>query len=80
MDWWKKEQRYEELFASGRQAKDLWKYIPESLIEAIEETAIDSDGYWIYLNEGWNMDGERVIHTYTILDLKEDINDIVKDR
>ena len=80
MEWWEKELAYEQTYASGRQAKDLWKYIPQKLREAVDDVGVDSDGYWIYLNEGWNMDGERVIHTYTILDLKEDINDIVKDR
>lgn len=78
MEWWEKEYAYETKWQNGTVAKDLWKYIPKRLEEAVDETAVDSDGYWIYLNEGWNEDGERTIHVYTVTDLKEAINGIVK--
>lgn len=79
MEWWKKEYQFEQTFNSGRHAKNLWKYIPERLTDAIDDTAVDSDGYWIYLNDGWNEDGERTIHVYNITDLKNAIKGIQKD-
>ncbi len=77
--WWEKEYAFEKAYASGRYAKDLWKYIPKKLEEAIDETSVDSDGYWIYLNEGWNVDGDRIIHCHTIEDLKHEIKRITRD-
>ena len=78
-EWWEKELQFESIFASGRYAKNLWKYIPERLVEAIDDVSVDSDGYWIYLNDGWNEDGERTIHVYTINDIKNAIKGIQKD-
>lgn len=77
-EWWEKEAAFEAAYASGRCAKDLWKYIPNRLVEAVDETNVDLDGYWIYLKDGWNMDGEKTIHCYTVADLKEDIRRIEK--
>lgn len=76
MEWWQKEQSFADTFASGRQATNLWKYIPNRLVEAIDETAVDSDGYWIYLRDGWHEDGESTIHVYNIADLKNAIRNI----
>lgn len=74
---------YEVVYASGRQAKNLWKYIPEKLAEAVDETNVDSDGYWIYLKNGYvAYDGAedcKVIHEYTVTDLKAAIKTIRKD-
>ena len=56
---------------------DLMKYIPKSKRDAIRDIFRDSDGYWIFLKEGWNadrMDQEcRVIHEDYISDLKYQI-------
>lgn len=77
--------QYEDLYRQGRQAKDLWKYIPKKLEDAVDDTAIDSDGYWIYLAhwDGWTCydGGEEniMIHCYTIKDLIEDIKTIRKE-
>lgn len=79
MEWWEKEQAFETKWNNGTTAKNLWKYIPEKLYDAIDDTAIDSDGYWIYLNKGWHVDSERIIHVYTIEDLKNDIRNIEKE-
>ena len=53
----------------------VWKYIPKSKTEAIEEIEIDWDGSaWIYLKEGWNADRMddycHTIHEKTVADLK----------
>lgn len=83
MEWWEKEAYYAKLYASGKQAKDLWKYIPDKLNEAIAYTSIDMDGYWIFLEDGWiAYDGGedcRTIHCYNIADLKKDISTIRKE-
>ena len=31
----------------------IWKYIPESKVDAIDEITKDDDGIWIFLCEGW---------------------------
>lgn len=73
---------YEAVYASGRQAKNLWKYIPEKFAEAVDETNVDSDGYWIYLKNGYvAYDGGEdccQIHEYSITDLKAAIKTIRK--
>lgn len=77
MNWEDKGYTYEKTYRTGRQAKNLWKYIPDKLADAIDDTMIDIDGYWIYLADGWtSRDGDvdcGIIHCYTISDLKEDI-------
>lgn len=78
MEWWEKEVRFERSVVNGTYAKDLWKYIPKLLLDAVDDASVDMDGYWIYLKEGWHMDGERTIHCYTISDLKDDIARIEK--
>ena len=61
---------------------DLMKYIPKSKRDAIRDIFRDSDGYWIFLKEGWNadrMDSEcRVIHEDFISDLRYQIAGIKK--
>ncbi len=61
-------------------SQDLWKYIPKKFEEAIESADVDEDGYWIYLNDGWNADGMdehcHVIHENSIKDLKMQISQI----
>ena len=85
MEWAEKEFRYSVLYRTGRQAKDLYRYIPEELIdaEAIDWCDINEDGYWIYLNHeggGWvAYDGGEdcgTIHEFTVADLKEAIKTI----
>ena len=80
VEWWEKEEHFYDVYRSGRHATDLWKYIPERFVEAIDDTAIDSDGYWIYLRDGYraydlDVDG-GIIHEYSIADLKEAIKTI----
>lgn len=76
------ENKYEAVYASGRQAKNLWKYIPEKLAEAVDETVTDTDGYWIYLNDGYvAYDGAedcKIIHEYNVANLKAAIKTIRK--
>lgn len=84
MKWWEKETAYEAVYASGRQAKDLWKYIPEKLKEGVTDAFSDSDGYWIMLDENHvAYDGGSdcgMIHEYNIADLKAAIKTIRKGR
>ena len=72
------------IYRSGRQADDLWKYIPERISDAVDDTLVDPDGYWIFLKEGWTAydGGEdcRTIHCYSIKDLREDIATIRKEK
>ena len=82
MDWFGKEEAYSRVYNSGRQAKDIWQYIPRKLSTAVSHCVVDSDGYWIYLNEGWgayDKDADcGVIHDYNIPDLKASIKTIGK--
>lgn len=81
-EWWEKEAAYEEVYRQGRQAKDLWKYIDIKTEEGVDETAIDEDGYWVYLCEGWRAyDGGEdctIIHEFNIQDLKVALKTIRK--
>lgn len=83
MEWFEKEAAYDELYRQGRQAKDIYKYIPEKFREGVTEAFSDSDGYWIWLDHeigGWvAYDGGEdcgMIHEYTIADLKAAIKTI----
>ena len=82
MEWWEKENAYEQAFLRGRVSYDLWKYIPDKLSSAIHCTETSTDGYFIYLNYGWRAyDGGEdcgIIHEYTIADLKDAIKTIRK--
>ena len=80
MDWFEKEEAYDRIYASGKQAKDLWQYIPSKLSGAVSHCDISLDGYWIYLNEGWSAYDHGkdcgIIHEYNIPDLKDAIKTI----
>lgn len=78
MQGWQKEEAYEAIYRAGRQAKNLYRYIPERLRPAVIDALSDSDGYWIYLDaEHAAYDGEdRIIHEYSITDLKRAIKTI----
>lgn len=85
MNWSEKECSFEDRFNAGRIPRFIDKHIPKRLDDAgaIEETLVDSDGYWIYLAHGWtSRDGGEdcgIIHCYTIADLREDIATIRKE-
>ena len=80
MDWFEKEAAYERTYAAGKQAKAISRYIPDKWWKAINGCSIESDGYWIYLNEGYTAydHGEDcgIIHEYNIADLKAAIKTI----
>ena len=67
-----------------RPVKDeqILKYIPKNKMAAIRKCYIDSDGYWIILNDGY--EASRVdnrcstIHEWTIKDLRYQIAGIRK--
>ena len=87
MESWQKEAAYEAIYSAGRQATNIWKYIPEKLKEGVTDAFSDSDGYWIWLDHeegGWvAYDGGEdcgMIHEYTIADLKQAIKTIRKNR
>lgn len=81
-EWWEKEDAYKILFESGRQAKDLYKYIPEKFMEGVTDAFSNEDGYWIYLDKCHvAYDGSvdcGMIHEYSIKDLKAAIKTIRK--
>lgn len=82
MEFWEKEYVWERNYESGRYARDLWKYIPKKVEESVADTYVDSDGYWIYLADGWMAYGERgchTIHEWTVADLKDAISQIRKE-
>lgn len=78
--WFEKEEEFEARYRNGRHCKNLWKHIPDRLREAVDDCNTDSDGYWIYLAPGWDMDTERIIHCYTIADIKEDLERVGRTR
>lgn len=73
---------FETRFNQGNRSYDISKYIPKKLYDAgaIQHACIDSDGYWIYLNEGWHAydgaDDCATIHECTIKDLKDAVKGI----
>lgn len=73
MTWEEKKEAYEKVYKSGRQAIDLYKYIPEKIIERVTNAFSDDEGYWIWLDCG-------IIHEYNITDLKEAIKTIRKEK
>lgn len=78
-----KEDMYADVYRAGRQAKNIWKYIPRS-VSGVTNAFSDSDGYWVWLDEDHvAYDGGEdcgIIHEYTIADLKEAIKTIRKGR
>ena len=75
-----KEDAYADLFRAGRQATNIWKYIPRKKQEGVTNAFSDSDGYWIWLDDCHvAYDGGEdcgIIHEYTIKDLVEAIRTI----
>ena len=82
MDEYDKIYAYQDMFRAGKQAKNLWQYIPQKHYEAISDVNVDSDGYWVYLKPGWAAydlaEDCGIIHVYTIADLKEDLKTIAR--
>lgn len=82
MEAWEKEVAYEAVYAAGRQAKNIWHYIPTKLQEGVTNAFSDSDGYWIWLDSDHvAYDGGEdcgIIHEYNIADLKAAIKTIRK--
>lgn len=80
MEWWEKEQAYADAYNAGRQARDIWKYIPQKYREGIENAFSDSDGYWIWLDEDHEAyDGGadcHMVHEYRVADLVKAIRTI----
>ena len=64
----------------SRKSTDLWQYIPKKFHPAVADTLIDTDGYWIYLEEGWSAYDHgsdcSIIHEYNISDLRVAIKTI----
>ena len=62
--------------------QNIMKYVPKNKQDAIEEAMKDSDGYWVYLKEGWNADRMdyqcRTIHEDNVNDLRYQIAGIRK--
>lgn len=60
----------------------ILKYIPQKKREAVVDAFKDSDGYWIFLRDGWeasNMDsGCHIIHEDTIKELRYQISGIIR--
>ena len=58
----------------------IWKYIPKKYHDAIDFAHKDSDGYWVYLKQGYRAydlaEDCGIIHTYTIKDMREDLKTI----
>jgi len=83
MNWYEKEPAYDKAYRAGKVSRDIYKYIPRKLSEAIDDCVIDPDGYWVYLNPGWSAYDHdvdcRIIHEYSIADLKQAIKTIAKD-
>ena len=77
-----KEDAYSNIYRAGKQAKNIWKYIPVKYREGVTEAFSDSDGYWIYLNKEYAAYdcGEDcgIIHEYNIDDLRNAIKTIKK--
>ena len=76
-----KERNFEDRYRRGAVCSDLYNLIPERLKSAgaIAEAFVDSDGYWIYLEHGWNCDEDIVIHAYTTADIIDAVKMIKMD-
>lgn len=82
MEWWEKEDIYARRWVMDKQAKDIWKYVPERLNEAILDAEISSDGYWLWLADeyrAYDLSADcGAVHEYTIADLRKAIKTIKK--
>ena len=78
MTWFDREENYDY----RKHSDNLWRYIPKKLLHAVEDVAIDSDGYWIWLAPGYTAyDGGSdcmAIHDYTIAEVRKAIKTIRK--
>lgn len=75
---------FEARYSQGRHCRDISKLIPSGLTEAVDEWYVNSDGYWLYVKEGWTAyDGGsdvcHTIHEYTVEDLKSAIKTIRRE-
>lgn len=53
--------------------------IPKKYQERVYEVYHDEDGYWITLNDGWEIEeGESLIHAYTVKDALEQLRETYK--
>lgn len=77
--WFEKEQDFETRYRNGTHCRNLWKYIPRNKLEAVDDATVDSDGYWVYLADGWTDDGDRVIHAYTVKDIVDAVKNVKKE-
>jgi hypothetical protein len=39
----------------------------------------DLDGYWVTLKEGWNRDGGRIVHEWSVRDLAAAFREVERD-
>lgn len=81
MEWFEKEEAFEKRWCAGRINPDkIWKYIPASKQAFVTFASVDSDGYWVGLDEDHvAYDGGedcRTIHEHTVSDLIEAIKTI----
>ena len=74
--WWELEEEYETRYRTGRQSKNIWKYIPQKYWGCVTDAFSDSDGYWIFLDENHKCYDGRIIHEHTIAYLKDAIKSI----
>lgn len=62
---------------------NILKYVPKSKLPAIKSIYVDTDGYWIVLNDGWNATRTdercKVIHEDTIKNLRYQIAGIERE-
>lgn len=68
MKWWEKEELFETKYRNGTICENPDKYVPKKLRNHVE-IDVDSDGYWVYLYDGYHCDTDRIIHVYTITDM-----------
>ena len=84
LSWEEKSYYFEKRYFQGRYSKDLWKYIPNNIVDAVNDVYVNQDGYWIGLHPGYTAyDGGvegHTIHEYLIEDLKQAIKTIREEK
>ncbi len=68
-----------------------WPHAPKALLDILADPRVDDftmegvrpgkktgehDGYWVYLNPGWNWDGVHVVHEYSVEDVRREFKRI----
>lgn len=48
-------------------------------VSEISDERSTDDGYWVYLRPGFNWDGIRTVHEYTVADLRRAMREVVPD-